>query len=283
MASEQLSVLITGAGGQLAQCIQHVMADFDYAFYFKDRKALDITDSNSINRVLEETNPDIVINTAAYTQVDLAETETEQAFAINHLGVANLAKLCAEKGIKLIHISTDYVFDGKSDQPYLETDPTAPQTAYGRSKLAGELAIQQAALPAFWLIRTAWLYSIYGKNFYKTILNLAQTRDELGVVNDQTGAPTQALDLARFILENLSKLDRENSGIYHFVNSGQATWYEFACAIIDQNGLKTAVVPVSSNQYPTAATRPTYSVLDNSKIQKTLNYSIRHWREALQG
>ncbi|MAW94827.1 MULTISPECIES: dTDP-4-dehydrorhamnose reductase [unclassified Leeuwenhoekiella] len=283
MASDQLSVLVTGAGGQLAQCIQKLQPDFDYAFYFKDRKALNITDAASINSALDKLKPDVIINTAAYTQVDLAETETEQAFNINHLGVANLAARCAERVIKLIHISTDYVFDGKLDRPYLETDPTKPQTAYGKSKLAGEHSILEAKLPAFWILRTAWLYSIYGKNFYKTILNLAQSRDELSVVNDQTGAPTQALDLARFILENLPKLNKQNSGIYHYVNSGQATWFDFAKAIIAENGLMTSVIPVASSQYPTAARRPEYSVLANSKIQETFNFSIRHWSEALPG
>jgi len=283
MASDQLSVLVTGAGGQLAQCIQQLQPDFNYAFYFKDRKALDITDTASIHSTLDELKPDVIINTAAYTQVDLAETETEKAFAINHLGVANLATCCAERTVKLIHISTDYVFDGKSDRPYLETDLTEPQTAYGKSKLAGERAIEEAKLPAFWILRTAWLYSIYGKNFYKTILKLAGSRDELSVVSDQTGVPTQALDLARFILENLPKIDRQNSGIYHYVNSGRATWYDFAKTIIVQNGLKTSVIPVTSSQYPTAARRPEYSVLDNSKIQETFNFSIRHWSDALPG
>ena len=283
MVSKQLRVVITGDGGQLAQCIKHLDPNFDHLFFYKDRKALDITHANSVKTVLDALKPHVIINTAAYTQVDLAETETDAAFAVNERGVANLATYCSENRVKLIHISTDYVFDGASSRPYLESDATAPQTTYGKSKRAGELAILEAAIPAFWIIRTAWLYSIYGKNFYKTILNLAQSRDELSVVNDQTGVPTQALDLAHFLLKHITQLNPQNSGIYHFVNSGQASWFDFAQAIVAQNGLKTKVIAVSSSQYPTLARRPKFSVLDNSKLQKTFNYSIRDWSTALPG
>ncbi len=281
MDRAKLCIVITGASGQLAQCIKHLHTSFDYDFHFLDRSQLDITKKESISNTLDVINPDVIINTAAYTQVDLAETEPIKANAINHYGVANLAAYSAEKNISIIHISTDYVFDGNATQPYTVSDSTSPQTTYGKSKLEGEIALKNSGVKAYWIIRTSWLYSIYGKNFFKTILKLAESRGELSVVNDQTGTPTQAMDLAEFLLQFVPHINSKNSGIYHFVNSGQGTWFDFAKEIILRHSPHTQVQPVTSDQYPTAARRPKYSVLDNAKIQNTFGFTIRDWRDAI--
>lgn len=281
MDKVKLRIVITGASGQLAQCIKHLHTSFDYDFHFLDRFELDITNRESISNALDVINPDVIINTAAYTQVDLAETESIEANAINHYGVANLAAYSADKNVGIIHISTDYVFDGNASQPYKESDLPYPKTAYGKSKLEGEIALQNSGVAAYWIVRTSWLYSLYGKNFYKTILKLSETRNELTVVNDQIGTPTQAMDLAKFLLQYVPLLNSQNSGIYHFVNSGQGTWFDFAQEIISRHNLHTQVKPVSSDQYPTAAKRPKYSVLDNAKIQNTFGFTIRDWRDAI--
>ena len=281
MHSNKLRIVITGASGQLAQCIKHLHASFNYDFHFLDRSEFDITNKESISNTLDLLKPDVIINTAAYTQVDLAETESIQAHAINHYGVLNLAAFSAEKNISLIHISTDYVFDGNASQPYTESDSTSPQTVYGKSKLEGENALKNSGVAAYWIIRTSWLYSIYGKNFFKTILKLAESRDELSVVNDQTGTPTQAMDLAEFLLQYVPHINSKNSGTYHFVNSGQGTWFDFAKEIIFKHSPRTQVQPVTSDQYPTAARRPKYSVLDNTKVQNTFEFKIRDWRDAI--
>ncbi len=281
MITNKLRILITGGGGQLAKCIRHEATGFDYELFFENRQELDISNAKSVHDAFERIEPNAVINTAAYTAVDLAEQEAGKAFAINETGVANLAEACKMHNAALVHISTDYVFDGNSSQPYLETDVTNPQTVYGKSKRAGEMALINSGIATYWILRTAWLYSDYGKNFYKTISHLAETRDELTVVDDQRGAPTQALDLARFILENIAHIAPHNADIYHFVNSGNATWYDFASEIVSKKNTKTRVLPVTSAHYPTAAKRPAYSVLDNSKIQQTFHFKIRNWREAM--
>lgn len=282
MGSKNLKVLVTGSKGQLGQCLQARVDEFPYDFYFFDRNKLDITDSESVSTVFKKIQPDVLINTAAYTQVDQAEDESEQAFAINKNAVQNLVQVCSLYRTILIHISTDYVFEGVSKAPYVEDHKTNPVTVYGASKRAGETIILNSSLEQFLIIRTSWLYSQYGVNFYKTMLRLATQKDALAVVNDQKGSPTNANDLAHAILENLLKINAQNSGIYHFCNTGETTWYGFACEIFKQRNISIEVKPVTSEQFSSRAIRPKYSVLNSDKFQEVFNYKIQDWKTALK-
>jgi dTDP-4-dehydrorhamnose reductase len=274
-------ILITGSEGQLAQTLKHLSGENEnYIFVNKDQ--LDITNTEALESFFEEHTPDVVINTAAYTQVDASETYTETAFRVNETAVKNLVNVCEKHEVKLIHISTDYVFDGTASKPYRETDPTNPVTVYGKSKRAGEEAIQNSTLKAYAIVRTSWLYSPYGHNFYKTMLRLAQTKNELSIVNDQRGSPTNALHLAEALRVIAHKLQSENTGVYHYCNAGETTWYGFAKAIFDKHNRQLEVKPVSSDEYPTAAHRPAYSVLDTEKIKKTFSLKIADWHTALK-
>lgn len=281
MAKNLIRILVTGANGQLAQCIRQFSVDFTYDFLFADRKMLDITDAEAVKKVFSNFEPHLVINTAAYTKVDLAETEIEAAYSINKYGVQNLVEACEQHSTKFIHISTDYVFSGKASKPYKITHKPAPNTIYGASKLAGERVVLNSKLEAFWIVRTSWLYSNVGENFYKTIQKLAQERDLLKVVDDQIGSPTRAEDLAYFLLRYLPHLNSKTRGIYHFSNSGTASWYDFAKAILNKYELKTHLTAVTSAEFPTAAVRPVYSVLDTSKIEENFGFFIRNWKDAL--
>ncbi|MFI8377933.1 dTDP-4-dehydrorhamnose reductase [Leeuwenhoekiella sp. NPDC079379] len=281
MSKQSLKVLVTGASGQLGQCIQQAAVDFGYEMYYADRKALDITDAESLRRSLQNFHPDVIINTAAYTHVDLAESKQENAYLINRDGVENLIAFCEEFNVKLIHISTDYVFKGLETKPYSVDANTIPTTVYGASKLAGEQVILQSDIGAYWIIRTSWLYSEFGKNFYKTIQNLAGKLDTLRVVNDQIGSPTRAEEFAFFLLKCLPQLTSSSKGIYHFSNTGSCTWFDFAKAIVEKHNLKSKVIAVTSAEFPTAAVRPAYSVLDASKISDTFGFKIKNWREGL--
>ena len=281
MSNKSLKVLVTGASGQLGECIQQASVDFNYVMHYADRQTLDITDAESLQRSLQYFNPDVIINTAAYTHVDLAESEQENAYLINRDGVQNLTTYCEKYDVKLIHISTDYVFNGQDSKPYQVDAHTAPTTVYGASKLAGEQMILQSNIGAYWIIRTSWLYSEFGKNFYKTIQNLAVKLETLRVVNDQVGSPTRAEELAFFLLKCLPQLTSSSKGIYHFSNTGSCTWFDFAKAIVEKHNLQTKVIPVTSAEFPTTAVRPAYSVLDSSKIADTFGFQIKNWRDAL--
>lgn len=273
------SILITGANGQLGQALkQHANND---AIIFTNRTTFDITNKLQMETVFRNHAPNLVINTAAFTQVDEAESMQETAFLINGTAVKNLVELCEKFNSKLIHISTDYVFDGESKAPYKETDQTNPITVYGKSKRAGEVAILKSKLNAFAIIRTSWLYSRYGNNFYKTMLRLAETKKELSVVNDQHGSPTNAEHLAQALLTIADSLTPENSGLYHFSNTGEASWYDFAKAIFEKHKIKSSIQAVSTQQFPTPAKRPAYSVLNLSKIQEVFKIKIASWKEAL--
>ncbi|MDL2223098.1 dTDP-4-dehydrorhamnose reductase [Bacteroidales bacterium OttesenSCG-928-M11] len=272
------NVLVTGANGQLGQEIQAIAIDYDMNFFFTDVEDLDLTQAEDVRLFIENKDIDLVINCAAYTAVDKAEDEPEVAYKVNAEAVKNLAEAVFGKAC-LIHISTDYVFSGKQTNPIKETEQLDPQSVYGRSKLAGELALQ-AACPNSIIIRTAWLYSVYGNNFVKTILRLGAERDSLNVVCDQLGTPTYASDLARAIMTMVSEREFV-PGIYHYSNEGEANWFDFAQAIVKNAGLTCVINPVSTSEYPTKATRPSYSILDKTKIKETFHITIPQWEESL--
>ncbi|MEP0266484.1 dTDP-4-dehydrorhamnose reductase [Dokdonia sp.] len=276
-------ILITGADGQLGKAIQVesvLYPELDFIFATKDM--LDISNPTSIHQAVQEYQPDFIINTAAYTAVDKAETDEDASYLLNEKAVHILATICKEHAIALIHISTDYVFDGVSKKAYTEETATNPKTIYGKSKLAGEKTIQAIDDLVYTIIRTSWLYSNYGHNFYKTMLRLGDTQKNIQVVNDQYGVPTLANDLAIAILEIIPKLTIRNSGIYHYSNEGSATWYAFAKAIFEYSKLDVQVSPVLSHAFPTVAIRPKNSILNSTKIVKTFGVSRPLWKDALQ-
>ena len=266
--------LVTGANGQLGNELKKRLT----GAVFTDKSVLDITDANAVQKFVKENNIDLIINCAAYTAVDKAEKEDVlQAIKVNIDGPRNLA----QTGAKIIHISTDYVFDGYGFKPYTPEDKTSPLSVYGKTKRAGEIAVLENAKLAI-IIRTAWMYSPYGNNFVKTMRRLGKEKEYIDVVSDQIGTPTYAGDLADVIVEIIPQMNKKNSGIYHFTNAGVCSWYDFAVEIMEKSGLKCVVNPIKSDDYPTCAKRPYYSVLDKSKIQKTFNYiKIAHWKQAL--
>lgn len=277
----QKTVLVTGANGQLGKSLQQIAPDFSgrYRFLFTDVDTLDITDLAAVRRMVQDENADFLINAAAYTAVDKAESDVDFAYLLNEKAVANLAAAAKEHGTFLVHISTDYVFDGKSHHPYRTTDTPNPTSVYGSSKLAGENALRQSGCRGA-IVRTAWLYSPYGNNFVKTMLRLAGTKEFINVVSDQTGCPTLALDLARFILAVIEHDGAaEEVKCYHFTNRGEITWYDFASEIIRQTGKSCPVHPIPTSSYPTPATRPAYSVLDLTESETI--FDIPDWKDSL--
>lgn len=276
-------ILVTGASGQLGRALQDCSKDYSTLdFIFTDRSTLDITDKGNLSELLDQHKPDVIINTAAYTAVDTAEVEKEAAFLINEIGVQHVALACKARNIQLIHISTDYVFDGKSTTPYRENDAANPQTVYGQSKLAGERAIQEIAPQHYYIIRTSWLYSIYGHNFYTTMLRLAKEGKEISVVNDQWGCPTRADYLAKALIDIVINGDSATSGIYHYAGEGKCTWYAFAKAILEKNYPENYTLkPVTSEEYPTDARRPRNSVLNTSLVQNTFGINILDWKTVI--
>lgn len=268
-----IKTLVTGSNGQLGTALKSVLPDA----VFTDIAELDITDLNVVRRFVDNHKIEAVINCAAYTAVDKAEDEPLLAQKINVLGPQNLART----GCKMIHISTDYVFDGLGHKPYQPEDATQPLNVYGQTKRAGEQAVLEAANVAA-VIRTAWLYSPYGNNFVKTMRRFGAERSELNVVSDQVGTPTYAGDLAKAIAAVLPQLNETNAGIYHFTNEGVCSWYDFAVEIMSRSQLPCKVNPISSSAYPTKAARPFYGVLDKTQIKKTFSIEIRHWKEGLE-
>ncbi len=277
-----MNVLVTGANGKLGQEIKFHPQRFSN-YYFSDADSLDITNAQAIRAFVQERAIDLIINCAAYTNVDKAEDEALQAERINTTAVAHLASLCKEEGLSLIHISTDYVFGGRQNTPYTEADATDPLGVYGRTKLAGERAVQEAGCD-YLIIRTSWLYSLrFGHNFVKTITRLSGEREELKVVFDQVGTPTNAADLADFIVQAVEKgWYKGKREVYHFSNEGVCSWYDFAEAIVACEGRSCKVLPCRSDAYPSKVTRPAYSVLDKTKLKRDFGYSIPHWRESLK-
>ena len=278
------TIWITGSKGQLGTelQLQHERLN-DTRFLFTDIDELDLTDKEAVIRFAQEEKPAIIINCAAYTAVDKAEEEPEKAFLLNRDVPAFLTEAAEKVNGVLIHISTDYVFDGRANRPYREDDPTNPQSLYGKSKLAGEEAVLKN--PENLIVRTAWLYSAHGHNFLKTMLRLGKERKEIGVVSDQTGTPTSAADLAGALLEICKQLlagKKNAGGIYHYANEGICSWYDFARAIMEIARLDCRVNPISTEQYPTPTERPKYSVLDKQKIRDAFNLKIPLWHTSIQ-
>lgn len=274
-------VLVTGANGQLGQALQSISGNHpEIDFVFCSSSDLDITKKESCEAVFVKYKPDYCINGAAYTAVDKAESEPEKAQLINIIGAKNLAEVCKEYDTILLHISTDFVFDGSKTTPYLESDTTNPQSVYGTTKRDGELAIINT-MQAYFIIRTSWLYSQFGNNFMKTMLRLSQERSALSIVDDQIGSPTHAIDLAEMLLTIIQSKSTAY-GIYHFSNPGSSSWYGFAKKIFELNKISILLHPITTSQYPTPAKRPHYSVLDVSKIESTFKVSIKKWDVALE-
>lgn len=274
-------ILITGANGQLGSEIRVLSPLFpDFDFVFADRAEFSLESESETWSFLEKTKPDYLVNCAAYTAVDKAETEVELADLVNHKAVALLAKWSFENNCKLIHISTDYVFDGTSEIPLKENDQTNPQNEYGRTKLLGEIACQENN-PDSIIIRTAWVYSEFGSNFVKTMLRLMNERDSISVVNDQIGSPTYAKDLAEVILK-IIETENWYPGIYNFSNEGKISWFEFALAIKEISGNNCDVKGIPSEAYPTPAKRPAYSLLDKTKIKEVYKIKISDYKSSLE-
>ena len=274
-------ILVTGANGQLGQCLQKISSQFEeFEFIFTDSETLDITNKEEVNDFFWQNAPDFCINAAAYTAVDLAETDVEKAFLVNADGTENLAEACAENNAQFIHVSTDYVFDGENNLAYTEEDFTNPLGVYGASKLAGdELALE--VNPCSVILRTSWVYSEFGKNFVKTMLNLFATKEELSIVADQFGQPTNANDLAEAIMK-IIKSEKITPGIFNFSNLGRISWFDFAEKIAELSEAKIKLNAIETSQYPTPAKRPKNSVLDLDKISKTYAVQLKPWEESLE-
>ncbi len=280
------NILVTGANGQLGQAIQLIAGQYpDLNFIYTDFQELDITNTDAIAAFFAAQPIHACVNCAAYTAVDKAETEEEKAFQLNFEGALNLSGACQQHGAQMIHISTDYVFDGKYYRPYTEEDEPNPQSIYGASKLRGEAAALGND-PATIVIRTSWLYSQFGVNFVKRMKELMQERPSLNVVFDQAGTPTYAVDLAKAILQILQHRqlhpETELGGVYHYSNEGVTSWYDFAVTIKELTAAACEVQPITTEQYPTPAQRPPYSVFNKQKIKTTFGITIPHWKDSLR-
>lgn len=274
-------ILVTGANGQLGQSIKEIAIKYtNLDFVFVSRTELDITNENEVIQFFQNNKFNAVVNCAAYTAVDLAESDEENARLVNATATQYLAEATAKQEIPFIHISTDYVFDGTVSKPRLETDIVKPIGVYGQTKLEGE-ELALSINPKTIVIRTAWVYSKYGKNFVKTMLWLFNEKEEIGVINDQIGSPTNAVDLADAIAQILSKDDLVY-GIYNYSNEGECSWFEFASKIKELSQSPIIINPIPTSAYPTPAKRPAYSLLDKSKIKETFNISISSWEESLK-
>ena len=274
-------ILVTGAKGQLGSELQALVGE-DKRYHFISREDVDLSDAKALKTFLQQQQYDLIINCAAYTAVDLAETEEQKAYAINEKAVGILAEYAKSQHAKLIHISTDYVFNGKNYRPYLESDDVAPQNVYGKSKLQGEQLLQQINPENSIIIRTSWVYSSFGANFVKTMLRLGRERDELGIIFDQVGTPTYAKDLAEAILSIAPKIDNKHVEIYHYSNEGVCSWYDFAKAIFEMNQIECQVNPIETSAYPTPALRPHYSLLNKLKIKERYSIEIPYWKDSLK-
>lgn len=290
-----MRILVTGKNGQLGKSIHKIVNSEvetnnrlnSHSFIFVGREELDLNSESNISHYFDSSDKfDIIINCAAYTAVDKAEEELELANQVNHLAVKQLAELVKTQQAKLIHISTDYVFDGESDKPYIETDEINPINVYGKTKLAGEKTLQEVMPTDAIIIRTSWVYSEYGDNFVKTMLRLGKQRDELSVVGDQIGSPTYATDLAEAILKIINNEDfktkEQSTEIYHYSNAGELSWYEFAKEIFELSGIQCSVSPITTEQYPTPAKRPKNTLMNKDKISHRFDIDILDWRKSLE-
>jgi len=279
----KVKILVTGSKGQLGNEIRVLATNYpDFDFIYTDIDELDITDSLRVEEFFAANQPQVIINCAAYTAVDKAESDETTAYLINAKAVENLAKAATGIGALMVHVSTDYVFDGKSYRPYCESDKTNPQSAYGRTKLAGEDAVRQYANKGV-IIRTSWLYSAFGNNFVKTMVRYGIEREELNVVFDQVGTPTYAKDLAKVILDIIpSALQKSGTDIFHYSNEGVASWYDFAKTVIAFSGISCKIKAILTKDYPLPAPRPCFSVLDKSKIKEAYKIKIPYWSDSVK-
>lgn len=282
-----MKAIVLGSRGQLGRCLYDQLTKTGHEVVYTSRDQIDITDFEATKAAILEMAPDVVINATAYTAVDKAEEDQEMANLINHLAVKNIADICNQQGYWLIHVSTDYVFDGESDGPYKENDQTNPQGIYGETKLNGELAIQSSGCKHI-IIRTAWVFSEYGNNFLKTMLRLGKEHNELNIVGDQIGCPTYAQDIASAIVQIIPQLHlQKHCGLYHYSGDAPCSWYDFAKAIFDQakiNNLKTPITinSIDTSAYPTPAKRPAFSVLDCSKIHNEFGIALSNWDDGIK-
>lgn len=282
-----MKTLVLGSNGQLGRCLRDQLHNSDFEVMHTSREQIDITDFDVTKNKILNFSPDLIINATAYTAVDRAEEDRDKANLINYLAVKNIADVCNQQGCWLIHISTDYVFDGNSNVPYKENDKTNPQSVYGESKLKGELAIQSSSCKHI-IIRTAWVFSEYGNNFLKTMLCLGAEHNEVSIVGDQVGCPTYAQDIARAIVEILPKLKaRKDNGLYHFCGDQSCSWYDFANAIFDSlktNNLKIpkTIKSIKTSAYPKPAKRPLFSVLNCSKIENDFGLHASNWHDGIK-
>jgi len=280
------TILVTGSSGQLGHSLNSIASNYPhYAFRFANRANLDLSDEESIDDFFKRHQFDLIINCAAYTAVDKAESEPECANQINHLAVKQLADIAKQYNAKLIHISTDYVFNGKQYRPYIEADNVAPQSVYGETKLKGEKSLLAAMPNNAFIIRTSWVYSEYGTNFVKTMLKLGKERDVLNIIFDQVGTPTYAFDLAKVIM-TIVESERFNqakvrSELYHFSNEGVCSWYDFAKTIFELSEVSCNVNPIETKDYPAPVARPHYSLFNKAKIRQDFNLNIPYWKESL--
>ncbi|MFB3161114.1 dTDP-4-dehydrorhamnose reductase [Neobacillus sp. 179-J 1A1 HS] len=272
-----MKVVVTGAAGQLGQDVLLELERKNHQAFGVDRQQLDITNEEDVLAFISKVKPDVILHCAAYTNVDAAEENEDAAYQVNAAGTENLAKAAKLNGSKVIYISTDYVFDGTANEPYEVDEPTQPLGAYGRTKLAGEQLLQKH-LDEFFIVRTAWVFGVYGNNFVKTMIRLGKERGEVGVVHDQVGSPTYTVDLAKFMVE---LMETDKYGIYHATNSGVCSWYEFAVEIFKQANMNVTVNPLTSDQFPRPAARPKYSVLSKKMIEQQGLKPLRDWKEAL--
>ena len=278
-----MNILVTGSRGQLGSELQEQQnRHIGHTWFFRDLPELDITSTGHVERFCRDRAIEAIINCAAYTAVDRAETDADMAFKVNRDGASALASAAKACGALLLHVSTDYVFDGNSCRPYREDDPASPLGVYGQSKWEGEEAIRMTA-PSYMIIRTSWLYSIHGQNFIKTMIRLGSERESIGVVFDQAGTPTWAADLAAAIVTILDRHDscRQYAETYHYSNEGVCSWYDVARAVMDAKGLPCRVYPIESADYPTPTKRPHYSVLNKKKIREAWGLEIPHWQDSL--
>lgn len=275
------NILVTGSNGQVGSEIKELSKEYSYNFFFTNRSNIDITSKENIKDFCQTNNINAIINCAGYTAVDKAESDEINADLINRKAVKKLALVCEELNIKLIHISTDYVFDGKNFKPYIEEFQTNPQGVYGKTKLDGENEMIKINPLNSIIIRTSWVYSFYGNNFVKTMLHLGKEKESLGVIFDQIGTPTYAKHLAKVILDILLKIDNQKVEIYNYSNEGVLSWYDFAKEIMKMAKLDCKINPIETFQYPTPAKRPHFSLLNKSKIKNQFNIEIPYWKDGL--
>ena len=276
------NILVTGSNGQVGSEIKELSSNYPYNFYFTCKDNLDITNEKAIEAFIVKNNITVIINCAAYTAVDKAESEIDLADKINHQAVFYLASIAKDKKIKFIHISTDYVFDGTNYKPYIETNSTNPQSVYGKTKLDGEKALQLLNPENSIIIRTSWVYSSYGNNFVKTMLRLGKERNSLGVIYDQVGSPTYAKDLAKTILDILPKINNMQTEVYNYSNEGVCSWYDFAKEIMKMAKLPCKINSIETLDYPTPAKRPHFSLLNKAKIKNEFGIEIPYWKDSLE-